>query len=245
MYAPIWGFLFNAIKFYTFKIMNKKLIDYLSQFISDERRSKFDDVINFRTRHITIALEDIYQPHNASAVLRSCDIFGIQDIHIIENKNAYTVSRHVAMGAPKWLNLIKYKATEENNSLNCIKNLKTKGYKIVATTPNTTDCTIENLSIDQPLALFFGTELTGISDEVKQYADEFVKIPMFGFTESFNISVSAALCLHTLTSRLHTSDINWQLNSNEKDELILTWLRNTIKKVDLIEKDFLKKMTLL
>ena len=221
--------------------MNKNLIDYLSQFISDERRAKFDEVINYRTRHITIALEDIYQPHNASAVLRSCDIFGIQDIHIIENKNAYTVSRHVAMGSPKWLNLIKYNQSEENNSLACIKKLKAKGYKIVATTPNTNDCSLDNLSIEEPMALFFGTELTGISDDVKQHADAFVKIPMFGFTESFNISVSAALCLHTLTTKLHQSKLNWQLRTDEKETLILNWLRNTIKKVDLIEKDYLEK----
>lgn len=224
--------------------MNKQLIDYLYQFISDERKAKFDEVLNFRTRHITIALEDIYQPHNASAVLRSCDIFGIQDIHIIENKNAYTVSRDVALGSPKWLNLVKYNKTGTNNTLSCIHTLKEKGYTIVATTPNTNDCTIEHLPIEKPLALFFGTELTGISEDVKQHADEFVKIPMFGFTESFNISVSAALCLHAITTRLHHSDLNWHLTTNEKEEITLQWLRNTIKKVDLIENDFLKRHSL-
>lgn len=220
--------------------MSKELITYLSQFISETRRAKFDTVLDFRTRHITIALEDLYQPHNASAVLRSCDIFGIQDIHIIENKNAYTVNKDIALGAPKWLNLHRYRK-EENNSLDCIQKLKAQGYRIVATTPHEKDCNLEDLSIDKPLALFFGTELTGISDTVREHADEFVKIPMYGFTESFNISVSAALCLHTLKEKLHKSTANWHLNESEKDELLLRWLKNSIPKVELIEKDYIAK----
>jgi tRNA (guanosine-2'-O-)-methyltransferase len=220
--------------------MNKEFITYLSQFISDTRRSKFDKVLEYRTRHITIALEDIYQPHNASAVLRSCDIFGIQDIHIIENKNAYTINKDIAMGAPKWLNLHKHRK-EENNSLSCIKKLKEQGYRIVATTPHENDCLLENVNVDKPLALFFGTELTGISDTVREHADEFLRIPMYGFTESFNISVSAALCLHTLTSKLHHTDVDWHLKEEEKDELLLRWLRNSIPKVELIEKDYREK----
>jgi tRNA (guanosine-2'-O-)-methyltransferase len=220
--------------------MNKELITYLSQFISESRRNKFDTVLQYRTRHITIALEDIYQPHNASAVLRSCDIFGIQNIHIIENKNAYTVNKDIAMGSPKWLNLHKYRK-EENNSLTCINKLKELGYRIVATTPHENDCLLEDLKVDQPLALFFGTELTGISDTVREHAEEFVRIPMYGFTESFNISVSAALCLHTLTTKLHLSSADWHLKEEEKDELLLRWLRNSIPKVELIEKDYWTK----
>ena len=220
--------------------MTKELIKYLEQFVSDSRKEKFEQVLNFRTRHITIALEDLYQPHNASAVLRSCDIFGIQDIHIIENRNAYTVNKDIALGSPKWLNTYTYKDAE-NNTLNCITQLKKKGYRIVATSPHKNSQTIEELPIDKPLALIFGTELTGISETVRAHADEFVYIPMFGFTESFNISVSVALCLQALTTKLHRSDANWHLTENEKDELLLTWLRNTIRKVDLIEKDFREK----
>ena len=217
--------------------MNRELIDYLTQFVSQARRKKFDDVLQFRTRHITIALEDIYQPHNASAVLRSCDCFGIQDVHIIENRNEYTVNPDVALGSFKWLNLIKY-CSAENNTLSCIKSLKKNGYKIIATTPHTRDCDIQYLNIDEPLCLFFGTELKGISDVVKEHADGFVKIPMFGFTESFNISVSAALSIYTLISKLHQSKISWKLSDSEKEVIILNWLRESISKPDLIEKEF-------
>ena len=217
-----------------------KFIDYLSSFISETRRGKFEEVLNFRTRHITIALEDIYQPHNASAVLRSCDIFGIQDIHIVENKNAYTVNKDIAMGAPKWLNLLKHR-NAENNSLECIKKLKEKGYRIVATTPHEKGCNLNELSIEKPLALIFGTELTGISETAIAHADEFVQIPMYGFTESFNISVSAALCLHTLSEKLHRSTVDWHLSESEKNELRLNWLRKSIRKVEMIEKDYFAK----
>jgi tRNA (guanosine-2'-O-)-methyltransferase len=220
--------------------LTKELVDYLSQFISETRRNKFDEVLNFRTRHITIVLEDLYQPHNASAVLRSCDIFGIQDIHVVENRNAYTLHPDIALGSPKWLNIHKYQKNE-NNSLHCITALKKKGYRIVATSPNERSNIISELPVDKPLALIFGTELTGISDTVKEQADEFVHIPMFGFTESFNISVSAALCLNALVTKLHQSNANWHLNEAERNELLLIWLRNSIRKVDLIEKDFMEK----
>lgn len=220
--------------------MSKELIQYLSQFVSENRLEKFKQVLPYRTRHITLALEDIYQPHNASAVLRSCDCFGIQDVHVIENRNNYQVNPDVALGSSKWINLIKYNKAE-NNTVECIKSLKSKGYKIIATTPHTNDCSIFDLSIENKTALFFGTELEGISDTVKQHADGFVKLPMFGFTESFNISVSAALCLHTLVHKLHSSNINWKLNETEQVEIILEWLRNTISRPELIEEEFYKQ----
>jgi tRNA (guanosine-2'-O-)-methyltransferase len=219
---------------------NKELIEYMSSFVSDERKSKFESVINNRTRHITLVLEDIYQAHNASAVLRSCDCFGIQDVHIIENKNQYTVNDDVALGSSKWLDLIKYKG-EPNNTLSCITKLKKDGYKIIATSPHKNDCIIQELDITSKTALVFGTELKGISEEVIQHADGFVKIPMFGFTESFNISVSAALCLHTLVHKLHRSGIEWQLKPEEKEQVMIEWLRNSINRSELIEEEFHKK----
>jgi tRNA (guanosine-2'-O-)-methyltransferase len=220
--------------------MSRELIDHLSSFVSEQRRKKFDEILQWRTRHITIALEDIYQPHNASAVLRSCDCFGIQDIHIVENRNAYSVNPDVALGSSKWLNLIKYNKSEQN-TLECITALKKKGYRIIATTPHEKDTTIQELNIDTPFCLFFGTELEGISSIVNDHADGFVKIPMFGFTESFNISVSAALCLHTVIGKLHASQVNWRLSEEEKEVLLLQWLRNTITKPELIEKEFKNK----
>ncbi len=222
------------------KNKKKELILFLSNLISENRRTKFNEVVNHRTRHISVVLEDIYQPHNASAVLRSCDIFGVQDIHIIENRNTYTVNPDIALGSAKWLNLHKYKKND-NNTLTCLRTLKEKGYTIVATSPYDNYPTLDELTIDHPIALVFGTELTGISETVINNTDKFVRIPMYGFTESFNISVCAALCLYTLVNKLRKSEISWQLNEDEKDEIILQWLRNSIKKSEIIEKEFLSK----
>ncbi len=219
----------------------KDLIQYLSQFVSETRLKKFDDTINERTRHITVVLEDIYQAHNASAVLRSCDCFGIQDVHFIESRNKYKISTDVDMGASSWLSIQRHSDKENNNTINCLKSLKSKGYKIVATTPHEKDCTLDQLPIDNKIALVFGTEIDGITDDVRNNADEFVRIPMYGFTESFNISVSAALSMYELTSRLRKSTISYQLNEEEKEDILLDWMKSSIKRCDLIIKEYLKK----
>ncbi len=219
----------------------KELIEYLKQFVSETRLQRFDSVIEERTRHITVVLEDVYQEHNASAVLRSCESFGIQDVHFIENRNKYRISTDVDMGASLWLDI--HRVTKEpNNTVKCLTDLKAKGYKIVATTPHEKDVNLADLKVDDTkIALVFGTEIDGITDDVRACADEFVKIPMYGFTESFNISVSAALCMYELTTKLRASGINYKLSEEEMDEIRLKWLKNSIKKCDLIIEDFYKK----
>jgi tRNA (guanosine-2'-O-)-methyltransferase len=178
----------------------KELISYLSAFISEKRKARFDQVITQRMGHLRIVLENMYQAHNASAVLRSCESFGIQHVHFIENRNHLRISDDVAMGSSNWLSIHRHNDTE-NNTVNTLRHLKSLGYRIVATTPHKDDCTIDQLPVDGKLALVFGTEIDGISPEVFEHADEFVKIPMYGFTESFNVSVCAALCMYELTTR--------------------------------------------
>lgn len=218
--------------------MNSELLQHLSSYITPERLNLFNRIIENRTRHITVVLEDIYQSQNASAVLRSCDCFGIQDVHIIENRNEFTLDTEVSLGSSKWLTLNKYN-TEENNSLSAIHTLKKQGYKIVATTPHTNDQELQDFDITkEKTALVFGSELPGISDIIMDEADEYLKIPMFGFTESFNISVSAAIVLHHLSLQLRNSDIDWHLSEDDKTEVKLDWIRNTIKRSELIEKRF-------
>lgn len=217
---------------------NKALLDHLLSFVSEHKQALFEKIINDRTRHVTVVLEDIFQPQNASAVLRSCDVFGIQDIHIIENSNEYTLNPKVVMGASKWINLHKYNE-KENNTLACIQQLKSNGYKIYATTPHTNDCLIKDMPLDDKVALMFGTELDGLSDIAMKHADGFVKIPMYGFTESLNISVSAAICLYEISQRLKNATINWSLTDEEKIDQLITWSKKVVKNSDLIEKEFL------
>lgn len=218
-----------------------QLYNYLCGFITDERKSRFEEVASCRTRHICVVLEDIFQSHNASAVLRSCDCFGIQDVHIIENRNPYEVNQDVALGSSKWLSLFRYN-TLPDNTPSCLESLKNKGYRIIATTPHKNDHTIDTLPIDGKTALVFGTEMHGLSAKAIAMADDFVKIPMYGFTESFNISVSAALCLFSLTERLRRSGIPWQLSPEELDILKLEWARTSVKRIETVEAGFFKKL---
>lgn len=219
--------------------MQQKFLEYLQSFLTPKRLALFHSVLEKRTRYLTVVLEDIYQPQNASAVLRTCDCFGIQDVNIIESRNEFVVNKEVSLGSSKWLTLNKFN-NHENNTLAAINNLREKGYRIVATTPHLNDVELQDFDIEKgKAALFFGSELPGISKVVLENADEFLKIPMMGFTESFNISVSAAIILHHLTLKLRKLDNSiWQLSENEKEEIKLQWIKNTIKRSELIEKRY-------
>ncbi len=212
------------------------LLEYLKTFVSDERLKRFDEVIAERIGHMHIVLEDIYQAHNASAVLRSVDCFGIQHVHFIETRNFYKVSDDVALGASQWLNIHRHKNTKET-----LSELKSQGFKIVATTPHKNDKTIYDFDVTQKFALVFGTEKEGISQDIFDMADEFVKIPMYGFTESFNISVCAAMCMNEFSNKIRSQIPDPYLPAEEKQDIYIEWLKKSIKKCDLIIKDFISK----
>ena len=211
-----------------------ELYERLSQFISENKRTLFDRIASLRTRHITVVLEDIHQPHNASAVVRTCDLLGVQDLHVIENRNRYTVNPDVTLGSSKWVDIIRHR-DGEHNSMDCMRKLRERGYRIVATTPAPGACTPHDIPLDKPLAICFGTELTGLSNEVMDAADVHLRIPMYGFTESFNISVSAAITLFTVGERLRASDIDWQLDAKEQLALKLTWTRRMLRDAAALE----------
>lgn len=208
----------------------EELIEYLSEYILEERLNNFNQILEKRTNHLTVVLEDLHKPHNANAVLRSCDGFGLQDIHVIENKTEFDAERSVTLGAHKWLTLHRYNDPQEDNIDACFSELRSQGYKIIATTPHENDVNIQDLDVSQKTALVFGTERKGISREVEERVDGFVKIPMYGFSESFNISVSAAICMFELTTKLRNlPEEQWQLDEKYKTELRLKWIIKTIK----------------
>lgn len=214
------------------------LIEHLKEFATPHRYNTFLNVLKSRTQYVTVVLEDIYQSQNASAVLRSADGFGIQDVHIIENNHEFTINPDVEKGASKWLDLHKYNNLE-NNTLAAIKTLKKEGYRIVATTPHTDDINLEAFDLTKgKCAIVFGRETTGISDIVKEEADEFLKIPMYGYTESFNISVSAAIVMHHLRYQLERSKLDWELSSEASNRILIDWLRKSISSSETIIKRF-------
>jgi len=217
--------------------MNTKVLAAFYEIITSNKREMFERIAANRTKHLTVVMENIYQEHNASAVLRTCDCFGLQELHVIEKDNAYKIQRDIALGAGRWVDMYNYDDSE-NVTKDCLNDLKAKGYKIIATTPHTDSQTIYDLDLLQPIALVFGTERRGISEEVIEIADDFVKIPMYGFTESFNISVSAAIVLNTLRQRLEQSDLNWKLSEEEQTLLKIDWCTKILNGGDLLEKKF-------
>ena len=212
-------------------------LDFLENILTDNRKEKFLKVLENRTNHFTIAVEDIYQMHNASAVMRSCEVFGIQELNVIEERYGKSIDKEIAMGAQKWVDINTFDSVS-----NCIETLKNKGYQIIATTPHENDCLMEDFDICKPSALFFGTERDGLSEEILKQADGFLKIPMVGFTESLNISVSAAIIIQNLTERLRKSDVSWQLSDDEILEKRLAWAKSSIKDIKRIEERYYKEV---
>ncbi len=209
-------------------------LDYLETFITPARRERFFEILKNRTTHFTVAVEDVYQLHNTSAVMRTCEVFGIQGLHVVEEKYGKSIDKEIAMGAQKWVDISKY-----GNTQSCIAALREQGYKIVATTPHEESCYLDDFDITQRSAIFFGTEKMGLSEEVMEQADGFIKIPMVGFTESLNISSSAAIILQNLTARLRKSAINWQLSDEEMLEKRIDWARKSIKDIDFVTERYL------
>ena len=215
-------------------------LDFLNKFISEHKNELMDQVLSKRTRLVTVVLEDIYQSHNASAVLRSCDCFGIQDIHVIENRNKYSVNPTVALGSSKWVDIHRYNE-EDKNTKACLNQLKKDGYTIIATTPDKNAQSINDIEITGKSAFLFGTELTGLSDEALKVADSKVKIPMYGFTESFNISVCVALFLNIIRDKLNKSELFWELSREEKVKIKLNWCKKIIRKSDKLLEEYYKQ----
>ncbi|MES2863413.1 MAG: RNA methyltransferase [Bacteroidota bacterium] len=211
------------------------LLEYLENFMSENRKNRFIDVLKYRTNHFTIAVEDVFQLHNTSAVMRSCEVFGIQNLHVVEQRYGKSIDKQIAMGAEKWVDINRY-----DNMKTCIATLRKQGYQIIATTPHNDSCMLDEFDVTKKSAIFFGTEIDGLSEEVMKEADGFIKIPMVGFTESLNISVSAALVIQDITNRMRHTDIAWQLTEDEVLEKRLDWTRKTIKDIDYIEKQFVE-----
>lgn len=206
-----------------------KLLEYLESYLTENRRERFKNVLAQRTKHFTVATEDVYQLHNTSAAIRSCDVFGIQEVNIVEEINSKRIDREIAMGAQKWVDLNRYHTTKS-----CMEDLRSKGYQIVATSPHVEDCDLIDFDISKKSCFFFGRETEGLSQQVLDGADCFLRIPMFGFTESLNISVSAAIILQHVTAKLRKSEINWRLSEEELIEKRFDWVKKTIKDYDAI-----------
>lgn len=216
------------------------LIDHFAQYISDHKKQFIERVLAERTRHVTLVLEDIFQSQNASAAVRTCECLGLQDIHIAETESQYSVNKRVLKGSNKWIDLHRHKLKGFNNTEICFRQLRESGYQILVTDPSPDGVSINDVAIDKKIAVVMGSELRGTSDFALAHADQKIFIPMYGFTESLNISVSAAICLNTLLTKVRQSSVAWQLSEEEKENLRLKWYKKIVRRSDLIEREFLR-----
>ena len=212
---------------------NEELIEFLRDYVTPNKQEKIAAVLEDRTRHLALVLEDIYQPHNASACLRSCDCLGVQDSHVVERRNEYRPNHEISLGSAKWLTMHRYHQTGS-----CIDSVKKRGYRLIATTPNADGYDLLTLPLDQPVAIMFGTEEQGLSQEALEAADATLRLPMYGFTQSYNISIAVALTLSRLVERLRNSDLPWKLDEADKKEMTLAFYRRIVKRHDLLEENF-------
>jgi tRNA (guanosine-2'-O-)-methyltransferase len=219
----------------------EKVFKHLSQFVSEHKKGLVDKVLAQRTRYVTVVLENIYQSQNASAAMRTCECMGLQDIHIVEDTARYHLNIRVLKGSYKWLNLERYRNRQVNNTEACFQHLRANGYRILVADPAEDGIAIDELDVTAgKMALVFGNELRGASSYSLEHGDARVRIPMFGFTESLNVSVSVALCLNTILGKLRNTQAFIGLSEEEKAELRLSWYRKIVRRSDLVEREFLR-----
>ncbi len=222
-------------------IDNSSIVSFLSDFVTERRNNRIEEILSQRTRYIAVALEDIYQSQNASAVLRTCECLGIQDVHIIENYNPYNINPMVVKGSDKWLSIHKHNCSA-NNSADAIRKLKAEGYRVVATSLQDESVALPDFDLNKgKCVVVFGNEHQGVSKQILREADEHIIIPMCGFTQSLNISVAAGIVLFQLVQKLKKSDIKWQLSDNEKEKMRAEWLKCSVKNSRMLLDRFVKE----
>ncbi len=215
------------------------VLNHLSQFVTENKKTIIEKVLSYRTRYLTVALEDIYLSQNASAVIRTCECFGVQDVHNIENTAKYSTNRKVLKGADKWMTFHRYREKRENQTEICFQKLRASGYRIIAADPDETCTSIYDTDLSQPLAIVMGNELEGLSSFAIEHCDERMTIPMYGFTGSLNVSVSAALCIQSIVNRIRSSEIKIGLTDEEKDMLRYLWFKKIVRRSHIMERQFL------
>jgi len=213
----------------------RERIDYLATFMTEERFSLFEQTLSMRTTYLTILTENTFHPHNAAALIRHCEAFGVQRMHTIETRCQFDPSQNISRGSDRWLNLVRHSSTSE-----ALSALKAEGYRLVATTPHRESCTPETFDVKKgKFALIFGTEHAGISEEVMAAADEYLRIPMCGMVESLNVSASAAILIYQLAQRVRAQVEGWQLSEEEQTRLLYDWTRLSVKDAGrILERKF-------
>ncbi|WP_369826933.1 TrmH family RNA methyltransferase [Geobacillus sp. 46C-IIa] len=194
------------------------------EMILPKRLKRMYDVLNERTRYITVLMEAVDDPHNQAAVLRTAEAFGVQDVHIVTGKAPFSPNRLVTRYADQWLTLHRKPDIET-----AIGDLKRQGYQVYASYLGEGAIPLSDLNVSKPTVLLFGNEHSGVSEEALCLADGTFIIPMYGFVQSFNISVAAALALYDVTERARRqAGKRYYLSLEERKALYEQWMWQTL-----------------
>ena len=214
----------------------QETFDYLKQFLTDERLSKIEHFSQESSDFVLPVMEDVYQFRNAAAIVRSVEACGFHHVVALEEENVFNPNLKVTKGAETWV-----KVEKMPNNLDSLKEIKNRGYKILAVSPENNATMLPDYEVKEPIALVFGTELEGVSDEILDFADETLAIPMFGFTKSFNVSVAAAICMYELKQKLMKSGIDYKLSEEKLLEMKIRWTVNSIRSGEELLERFLNR----
>ncbi|MBQ3582523.1 MAG: RNA methyltransferase [Alistipes sp.] len=212
---------------------------YMESFLTDERREVLRRTLSSRTRYMTILTENTFHPQNASALVRHCEAFGVQELHTVETRCKFNPNVNIVRGTDKWVDITRHDSTAD-----AIAALKGAGYRLVATTPHRESCTPETFDVELgPFCLVFGTEHAGVTDEIIEAADEYLRIPMCGMVESLNVSASAAILIYMLSQRMRLSpSIDWHLKEADEREMLFRWVMSSVRDAErILERQFPEK----
>ena len=206
------------------------VIRILDDRVTDERKAQFDRVLAERTRNVAVVVEGMVDLGNVGAVMRSADGFGVQEFHAVDTARAYKRSRRTSQGADKWLDRRRWRTPAA-----CVERLATDGYRVVAMDLERGAVALDSIDLTERTALVFGNELEGISPEMRSLADVRAVIPMAGFSESFNISVAAAVTLFEVRrQRVAAFGRNGDLDPDDRARVLAVWYLKTVREGERI-----------
>lgn len=207
---------------------------YLSRFLTPERLAKIEYYAAESSDFVLPVMEDVYQFRNAAAIIRSVEACGFHKVVAMETRNVFDPNLTVTKGAENWVEVEKMPHTMDS-----LQEIKNRGYRMVAVSPEKNAGMLPDLVIAEPVALIFGTEWQGVSDDFLDFCDETLAIPMYGFTQSYNVSVAAAICCYDLKQKLLRSGIGYKLNEEKRMELMIRWAVRSIPSGEQILHNFI------
>ncbi|MEG2078370.1 RNA methyltransferase [Chryseobacterium sp.] len=213
-----------------------KTYEYLKQFLTEERLRKIEHFAPESSDFVLPVLEDVYQFRNAAAIVRSVEACGFHKVVALQEENNFEPNLKVTKGADTWVEVEKLPRNMES-----FQKIKDKGYKIVVVSLENNAKMLPEYEITEPIALVFGTEMEGVSQEILDFADETLAIPMYGFTRSFNVSVAASICMYELKQKLMKSTIDYKLNEEKLLKMKIRWAVNSIKSGKQILAKYLRE----